>query len=153
MKKGITHTSKSTWKKSCPSQGRGGYPFGGRAGRLKGAGGKLLKPLVFVLALNCRFGARIGSSSSSPLEVRSMTAEIGRLLLVEAAFFGVPDDSRDWDGPPMAGLYANGAPIRTLSPDLVISTISSSESLPTPFVLEFDAGWSFLVFSSHLASG
>jgi hypothetical protein len=50
---------------------------------------------VFVLALNCRLGARIGSSSSSPLEVRSMTAEIGRLLLAEPGFFGVPDDSRD----------------------------------------------------------
>jgi hypothetical protein len=79
----------------CLSQGRGGYPFGGRAGMLKLVVAKLLKPLVFTLALSCRLGARIGSSSSSPLEVRSMTAEMGRLLLVEPGFLGAPDDSRD----------------------------------------------------------
>jgi hypothetical protein len=141
-------------ERRCLSQGRGGNPFRGRAGRLDVAEGKLpKKPLVFVLALNCRLGARTGSSSSSPLEVRSMTAEIGRLLLVEPGLLGVPDDSRDLEGPPTSGLYAEGAPIRTLSPDLVISTMSSSESLATPFVLEFDAGRSFLLFSSHLASG
>ena len=56
---------------------------------------KLVKPLGFALALNCRLGARTGSSSSSPLEVRSMTADIGRLPLVEPGFFGAPDDSRD----------------------------------------------------------
>jgi hypothetical protein len=87
------------------SQGRGGYPFGG-AGRLKGALGRL-KPFVFVLgAPNCRLGARIGSSSSSPLEVRSMTADIGRLLLVEPGFLGGPDDSRDCEGPPTGVLNA-----------------------------------------------
>jgi hypothetical protein len=40
-----------------------------------------------------------------------------------------------------------------LSPDLVISTMSSSESLETPFVLGFGVGCSFLLFSSHLESG
>jgi hypothetical protein len=50
-------------------------------------------------------------------------------------------------------LYDEEVPIRTLSPDLVISTMSSSESLETPFVLEFEVGCSFLLFSSHLASG
>jgi len=46
-----------------------------------------------LLPLNWRLGARTGSSSSSPLEVRSITAEMGRLLLVEPEFFGAPDDS------------------------------------------------------------
>lgn len=111
----------------------------GAGGRLKGALGKL-KPFVAAGTPNCRLGARMGSSSSSPLEVRSMTAEMGRLLLVDPKFLGGPDDSRDSDVAPTGVRNAAGTPIRTLSPDLVISTMSSSESLETPLVLELDFG-------------
>jgi hypothetical protein len=35
-----------------------------------------------------------------------MTADIGRLLLVEPGFLGGPDDSRDCEGPPTGVLNA-----------------------------------------------
>jgi len=83
-----------------------------------------------------------------------MTAEIGRfVLLLDDVVFGGPDGGADpFVTDPNGVPYARGVPIFTLSPDLVISTRSSSSSLAlaTPLFLELG---SFLVFSSHLPSG
>jgi hypothetical protein len=83
-----------------------------------------------------------------------MTAAIGRFPLIEPETLGTADEvdcSREaWPGPPVGVLYSRGVPILTLSPDLVISTRSSSSSLATPF--NFDEG-SGLLCSSHFAFG
>lgn len=106
-----------------------------------------------------RFGAlATGSSSSSPLDVRSMTAEIGRLELVEpvlgsrAGLEEVEGSLECCDCIETGVLKDRGAVILILSPDLVISMRSSSESLATPLDRDELAG-SFLVWSSHLPSG
>ncbi len=85
-----------------------------------------------------------------------MTAAIGRFPLVEpdcGRGADAVDCSRDQPARALDGvLNICGVLVLTLSPDLVISTRSSSESLATPLVL---AGTevSFFVCSSHLPSG
>jgi hypothetical protein len=99
----------------------------------------------------CRFGVlETGSSSSSPLEVRSMTAAIGRLPLIEPC---MPEEVETdlWLYDPLVVPYGWGVPIVTLSPFLVTSTrSSSSSSLATPLVCE---RVSFLLCNCHLPSG
>ncbi len=91
-----------------------------------------------------------------------MTADIGLFPLFEdprpeLGALGGPDDadcSRDTDGAPRGVLYARGVSVRILSPDLVISMISSSESLAKPFSRGADVDeFSFLEFSSHFPFG
>jgi hypothetical protein len=81
----------------------------------------------------------MGASSSSPLEVKSITADIGRFPLVEPEVRGTTDEDDKINDCPLTGVpTARGVPILTLSPDFVISTRSSSSSLATPLV--FDVG-------------
>lgn len=89
-----------------------------------------------------------------------MTAEIVRFPLVEPieSLAGTDelDCSRDWwDELPFVGKVGatRGVPIRTLSPDFVISTRSSSESLATPLLGRADLAFSFFSFKSHFPSG
>lgn len=96
---------------------------------------------------NCFFAGCLesGSSSSSPLDVRSMTAA-GRFELIDPTLRGATEDedcSRELAGcPAMDGVpYARGVPILKLSPDFVISIRSSSSSLAKPFVFEACSGF------------
>jgi hypothetical protein len=109
-----------------------------------------------LLPVYWRLGCRArGSSSSSPLDVRSITAAIGRFPLVEPWLRGAAEDddaSRILVAEAPAGVqYVRGVLIRILSPVFVISTRSSSSSLlATPF--NFDAG-SGRTWSSHFPLG
>lgn len=132
-----------------------GNPLTGGAGRNAG----ILDGVPYPLVIGLLGALATGSSSSSPLDVRSMTAEIVRFeLVVEPVFGGGREDAEAsldcGDCIETGVLKDRGALILMLSPVLVISMRSSSESLvlATPFGrdgLEF----SFLVCSSHFPSG
>jgi hypothetical protein len=105
----------------------------------------------------CLFGGRVsGSSSSSPLEVRSITAGRDLFPLAMLDSLGMPGESSWSRFPevcvPVWVLYAFGVPILILSPVLVISTKSSSESLVNPLERGADCDVA-LTCSSHFPSG
>ncbi len=78
---------------------------------------------------------RGSSSSSSPLDVRSMTwCVLFPLTVLDS--LDMPDEDGACEGCPLVGIF--GVPILILSPDFVISTRSSSESLANPFDRKVD---------------
>lgn len=92
--------------------------------------------------------------SSSSLEVKSITADMGRLPLVVASPRGATDEddcSRD-NGVMLVGVAnTRGKPVFMASPVLVISIRSSSSSLM--LAAPFDLLASGFLLSCHLPSG
>lgn len=120
-------TKEQTKDTLVPHYGRAPNPFGG-GGRYKGV---LDDGAPEPFEVYCRFVGRTrGSSSSSPLEVRSITWGRGLFALTVLDSLDMINDAGPWDGCPLGVPFVLGVPILILPPDFVISIKSSSESSP-----------------------